>query len=97
MQLLRKQIRPLDNLTNSSHKNFSDYNYKRNFYAKYFVHSEAFRAECYQKIKQKLYMVEKEDERSMTRTECDRFFRLLMKMQGNVGCKGNTDKDSFWR
>ena len=81
----------------SKHKNFSDYNYKRNFYAKYFMHSEAFREECYDKIDLKLSMVEKTSPESMTRAECDEFFHRLMRMQGNISSKGNTDSSSFWR
>ena len=32
-----------------------------------------------------------------TKEECDTFFLYLMEMQGNIGARGNSSKDSFWR
>ena len=56
-KLLQKTINHGNQLVAGAHQNFSDYNYKKNFYAKYFLHDAEFQEACYAKISETLSCV----------------------------------------
>lgn len=58
-------------------RELSKYNYTRHFYAKYLEHSEEFKRDCYDKIKQKIELLEKDGDADWTQEECDRFVDIL--------------------
>lgn len=80
-----------------AHQNFSDYNYKKNFYAKYFLHDAEFQEACYAKINENLSCVLTEQAGVMNKEECFAFFAALMQMQDGVSSKGEKDPAKFWR
>ena len=90
--LLNKTVTHINAGQTSAQQNFNDFNYKKNFYARYCVHNEAFKKKCYERIDQKINNSYEQNKSKMNREEVKEFFnRKLMRMQGNVSSKGNVD------